>query len=152
MPDCFFCAEFFDPTFFLVCEPVIPPGTDWIPRPTRKPKWEKVKTVVVHREPVLQTIIVRQRQARDMRLEQERLAAEAEAEKQAAIQQARDRVQAERDELIKAMDRKERAMANLALAQLAREKKAKADAERLAEINRKRMENLKKARRAKRKK
>ncbi len=121
-------------------------GTDRKTRRTRRPDWEAVDVVVVDRPPVLATLITRQRAARDMRLQQEQLARDEQRIRQEAIAAAVARVDAERQETIARLDRKKKSVANLALAQLARDRKQRAEEEKRARRRRTAIANLRKAR------
>lgn len=132
---------------FLVPPPP-PMGTDRKIRRGRE-KWQPAEITVILREPPVQVLINRQKLARDMRVEQERLAQVEQQQREAAIQAAVALVEQQAKDAAAGFERRKKSMANLAVANLAREKKRKAEEERLAEINRKRMENLKKARKAK---
>jgi hypothetical protein len=123
-------------------------GTDRKVRRGRR-VWEPVEAKVILRDPPIQTIINRQRLARDMRVEQEQLVEIDRQQRQAAIDAAVQLVELQARDAAAAFERKKKSMANLAVANLAREKKRQAEEERLAEINRKRLENLRKARKGK---
>jgi hypothetical protein len=120
-------------------------GTDRKIRRGRDP-WKPVEVKVILREPPVQVLIQRQKLARDMRVEQERLAQVEQQQRKAAIDAAVALVESQAKDAAAAFERKKKSMASLAVANLAREKKRQAEAERIAAINRKRMENLKKAR------
>lgn len=129
----------------FLAPPLPPTGTDRKIKRGRE-RWKPVEVTVVLREPPVQVLIQRQKLARDMRVEQERLAQVEQQERQAAIDAAVALVELQAKDAAAAFDRKKKSMASLAVANLAREKKRQAEAERIAAINRRRMENLKKAR------
>lgn len=145
--------------FLILVVPPAAAGTDRKVYPTKKPKWEPVDTFrFPYRDPI-HHLKQRIEADRTMRLQNE---AAIEAERLVRVDaQARAKaiVDSEREAYLVGLDRREKSLFGLELANRARAKKREAadavqaqEAERQAEINRNRLANLKKANRAKRKK
>jgi hypothetical protein len=124
--------------------PIPPMGTDRKIRRGRE-KWKPVEVKVILRDPPIQTIINRQKLARDMRVEGERLAEVDRQEREAAVKAAVQLVEQQAKDAAAAFERRKVSMANLALAQLAREKNRKAEEARQERIRQIRIANLRKA-------
>ena len=123
-----------------------PVSTDRPVRRTRRPGWKFVNRVVVARTPLVVALIEKQKFARDGRLEQERLAVEENARRDALLAEA-DQIMAdlhakrEREAVIA-----EKRLRNLAVAQVIQRRKRAEEKARQKEIRKKRLKALRKAR------